>query len=86
MDTVDVSAVCDAGCGGEAEYMKRTFEERDESQRLHGAVVGGIALAKFGMRAGLSVNPESAGDQIMTQGAWIENGLIDVRGAHKPIF
>ncbi len=49
-----------------------------------GTVVGGIALAKFGPGTTFRLGAETTDGHGTSQGAWIENGLIDAGGSHEP--
>src|SRR5690348_6121462 len=49
-----------------------------------GTVVGGIAVAKFGVGAAFGLDAGGAARRTAEQGAWIESGLIDAGGSHEP--
>ena len=49
-----------------------------------GTVVGGMALAKFGAKAAFGLEAKTQKGSVTTQGAWVEDGLIDAGGSHEP--
>lgn len=49
-----------------------------------GTMAGGIVLAKLGGGAAFGMDAGTTKSNAATQGAWIENGLIDAGGSHEP--
>ncbi|HZP06971.1 MAG TPA: hypothetical protein VFB43_18880 [Terracidiphilus sp.] len=75
--------------GARAEWL--IFHEQRSKNRngmnrrdFMGTVAGGIALAKLGAGAAFGLDAGAAEGHARTQGAWIENGLIDAGGSHEP--